>query len=140
MGTKLTTLPLFPDLLEQSDPLGRNRDYEHIGHRVWTIGCDIHRSHGEDKSELICLSVVYDDERFRFKKDRTGKRWVVEINHHFYQWGDVTVGWGASRKTVRKIKYRCRTHEKRFATRDEAIDFAEKVRAVMLRMKGDDDV
>lgn len=137
---KLATLPLFPDLLEQSDPYGRNRDYKNIGFRVWTIGCDVNRSHGEDKSELICLSVVYDDERHRFAKDRTGKRWVVEIDHHFYLWGDVMTGWGKSRKTERKLQYSCRTHEKRFKTRDEAIDFAEKVKDVMLRMRESDDV
>jgi hypothetical protein len=132
---KLETLPLFPDLLEQCDLMRRNTNYEQRGHAVWSLSCDVHRAINEDESELICLSVVYDDERFGFPKDRTGKRWVVEINHHFYRYGMVSTGWGSSRKEQRKLLYSGRIHEKRFQTRDEAIAFAEKVQGVMKRLR-----
>lgn len=109
-------LPLFPDLLDLIEPIRGNIDIERRGHFVW-------------------LAIIYDDERFSFERDRTGKRWIVEIKHHFYEYVTVETGWGSSRKKERKLRYRARIHEKRFTTRDDAIEFAEKVRLVFDRVR-----
>ncbi|MFO0940124.1 MAG: hypothetical protein U0930_05090 [Pirellulales bacterium] len=126
---------LFPDLLEQSDPMGRFADYEHRGHGVWCIDDLPYRALSEDLSEQTSLAIIYDDERFHFERDRTGKRWLVEIKHHFYEYVTVETGWGSSRKKERKLRYYARIREKKFSTRDEAIDFAEKIVALFKRVR-----
>ncbi len=128
-------LPLFPDLLDLIEPIRGNIDIERRGHFVWCIDDLPSRSLSDDLSEQTALAIIYDDERFSFERDRTGKRWIVEIKHHFYEYVTVETGWGSSRKKERKLRYRARIHEKRFTTRDDAIEFAEKVRLVFDRVR-----
>lgn len=133
--SKLGLLPLFPDLLEQCDPLDRSIDYLRRGHAVWCIDDLPSRSVTEDLSEQVALAIVYDDERFSFERDRTGKCWIVEIKHHFYEYVMVETGWGKSRRSERKLRYRARIHEKRFPTRESAIEFAELIQSIFERIK-----
>ena len=130
------TLPLFPDLLERADLMKRNFDWERIkqtGHAVWCIDDLPSRAINDDLSESVCLAVIYDDERFH--KDKTGKKWIVEIKHHFYEYKMVKSGWGKSIKNERKLFYRARIYEKRFLNRESACEFAEKVQAVFEKIK-----
>lgn len=127
-------LPLFPDLLEQKDPFKRWADHKQRGHGVWPI-CNLYRSVDDNCNEMVALVVRYDDERYNFPQDKTGKNWAVEIKHHLYRWIEVETGWGASKRTKRQLRHTCPSHEKRFGTREEAIEFAEKVQAIIERMK-----
>jgi hypothetical protein len=128
----VSALPLFPDLLEQCDPMKRNVNYVRRGFCVWCI-TDFNRYHHEDLSELVCLAVIYDNEQLRVNK--TGKHWLVEIKHHFYEYKMVTTGWGKSLRTERKLHYRARIREKRFGDRDAAVDFAERMVVLFDQMR-----
>ena len=128
-------LPLFPDLLELADPMKRWVDYEKRGHAVWCIDNLPSKAISDDLSELTCLAVIYDTERWLTAEYRTGKHWAVEIKHHFYEYVTVETGWGSSRQKERKLRYYARIHEKRFDSREGAIEFAERVKAIFERMK-----
>ncbi len=131
----MNSLPLFPDLLEQKDTNKRFADFEHRGHGVWRIDHLPSKSISDDLSETTDLAIIYDDERFKFERDRTGKRWIVEVKHHFYEYVTIETGWGSSRKKERKLRYFARIREKKFLTREEAIDFAEKIVALFDRIR-----
>lgn len=128
-------LDLFPDLVDQNDPMKLNANWERRGHAVWCIDDLPSKSINENMSEQVALAIIFDDERFSVSSDRTGKHWIVEIKHHLYEWVTIETGWGSSRKAERKLDYRSRIVERHFSTRTAACEFAERVVAVFNRMK-----
>lgn len=122
-------LPLFPDLLEAADPFDHFADYKQRGFGIWSLHDGApHRWRSSDCMELRFLNVIYDDERFRFKRDRTGKRWRVEVRHYFNTWIPKPRG-------KNEMRQRVRSTERSFVTREEAIAFAEKLLAAFRRIK-----
>lgn len=132
-GERSGSLPLFPDLLDRYDPFGRQADHIRTGHGVWSIGRCLSRRASEDSSETCYLVVVYDSQRFRVEKD--GKPWAVEIRHYHNVFDAVPSGWGAGRRVSRKMRQHCRDVKKSFGTRDAAVAFAEKALAVFERVR-----
>jgi hypothetical protein len=130
----MKSIPLFPDLLDQVDPYHRNDDFVERGFGIWSLraGND-RRSRGEGVSDSRAIVVVYDDERF--DKVKTGLHWVVEIRRYRYFTETQTTGWGSTRRTKSQLRMRYKAIEKRFATRDDAVDFAQRMIEVVERVK-----
>jgi hypothetical protein len=122
---------LFPDLLDQSDLMHRQQHYVCRGHGVWSIA-STHRVRSEAASESRHLVVEYDDERYAVYK--TGKPWIVEIRHYIGFNETVVTGRGKSRKAVSVRRQRRRVSFRAFETRAMAVDFAEKLKAIISRL------
>jgi len=126
------TLPLFPDLLESTDRFGRNRNFKHIGSGVWPIN-SIYVPRRDVGYESIHLVVTYEDRRWSLPHV-TWNCWTVEIRHYRSFQASVTTGRGSSRKTTSVIRQKLRIAEKSFVTREEAIQLAEKLEAILQRL------
>lgn len=129
----IVQLDLFSDLLDQNDLMRWNIDYERKGFAVWSVGDDRFSRH-EGVSELRCISVIYDRNE-GFDKIKSGMKWSVELKHYYYFHEIQTKGWGSSRTSQPRLKYRSRIHERKFQTREDSIAFAERLLSVMDRVK-----
>ena len=134
------TLPLFPDLLESRDQFGRNKDFKHVGSGVWPIS-RIHVPRRDTGFESIHLVVTYEDRRWSLPlfaqtppQYVVWKCWTVEIRHYRSFPKTVTTGWGSSKKTQNVIGQMFRVVEKSFMTREQAIQLAEKLDAILQRL------
>lgn len=128
-------MPLFPDLIEQHDYQKRFADHLRTGHGVWSVSDMYRRERPDLCEEYRCVVIIYDNEKFHFRRDKTGKFWVVEINHYRSYSEIVTKGWGSSKTTCSKRRQRNKTTERKFFTRGEACAFAEKIIDILEAMK-----
>jgi len=122
---------LFPDVLNRTDCFGRNREHISRGHGVWSIASHSRAlSVGREERRLV---VMYDDERYAGIK--TGKPWSVELRHYLFIHVTVETGWGKSKISRPSIHMRYRSSERRFASRDDAVEFAERLNYVFEHIK-----
>jgi hypothetical protein len=126
--------PHDPDLLDKYDCFNRKSDHLKRGHGVWALSSGLSRERGNEH-EVRYMSVIYDNEWCRFKKDKTGLHWNVSIDTHYYVMEEETTGWGSSQRKKRKCNYRYRDTTKQFGTREEAVAFAQKLLDIFERLE-----
>ena len=129
-----TQRTLFPDILEQLDPFGRQRQSMAFGHACWTLGTDA-RCRGTC-SDYRHVVVLYDEERWLVHP--TGLHWRAGVLHYRNRLERHTTGWGSSRRTAERMVQH--THEtlRKFATREEAIELAWSLASIMKGLTDDD--
>jgi len=127
-----------PDLLDECDHFGRQDDHLSRGFGVWSLTSSLSRSRGPEREERY-INVIYDSERSVMPHDKTGLHWNVEIAHHFYWTEEISTGWGSSRRKKTKSEYRYRDTTRQFATREQAVAFAEKLVAIFTRLQGENE-
>jgi hypothetical protein len=111
-------LPLFPDLLERSDPFGHFADHLQRGFGIWGFeDGSTTRKRSEACYEHRHLFVVYDDQRRRI--DKTGQFWTVEIRHYF----NTHEQKGRQHHMRQTVRY----FERHVETREAAIVLAERL-------------
>lgn len=114
---------------------GRFGNHKATGHGVWSLHGLYptlrRRTRQDGWSEDRALTIVYDATKW---SDDRKKPWCVKIEHWLYMTEDQATGWGSSRRQARKHKTRYRSTEKRFASKDQAIQFAEELIAIIAQV------
>lgn len=125
------TLPLFPDLIEQAAPSIDHADVVARGYGAWCVSPTFRRRRNGRVSYKY-VSLYYDDERYDPKP--TGRRWVVVLKTYWSVDIEEVKGWGNSRTKKKRLATRYNETWKRFDTRELAIEFAERLIAIMNRL------
>lgn len=126
-GPTMSQLALFPDLLQEADPRNEQRDYLEKGFGIWTFerGRSV-RFLDEQTTESRHLIVLF--ERDSYFTNGRRLRWSVQIAHYFNTHHKPSRG---KSQMTQRVRY----FERRFATRDEAIDCAERLLAGFERIR-----